>query len=818
MKQHRKWLSVILAIILMMTVWNLSPDKVSYAVSLDTVPVGYVGIYTASDLNNIRNNMSGKYILMNNIDLTPYAAGNGWMPIGSINTPFTGTLDGNGYGISNLTLNQSGGPDSYTIAIGLFAYVAGGTFKNLTVQATANYSNDTYSSLTFGTIAAIAKRITMDNCQVQIAGAIKGSATYNQVDVGGLLGRNDAFLYETDNESTDQNQVATITNCSVTGELNGSAQLLNLGGLVGYGRDVAIQNSTNGAKVCCLREDYYQYYNLAGIVGYGRAFDLNNVSNVAAIYSVYIEDSSGESYSATAGIVNDGLIVKDQTGTAFPKTITGATNSGLIQSTTYKCNAAGIIVSYGGSVHLQGCANLGDVDVTNAYWGVASGVTTISGGSVVECYNTGTIHSLGLASGVAYKNAIGEIQRCYNSGIVEGGQGAAGVLYQNLDLVEDCYNAGYIRGLEASGIALYNASYALINSSYNVGGIESTGQAASGIVGENVAVVGDTFYYENTGVGVAVNDDAAVDDSEKIYTLDLFDQETYAGFDFGEPVIEYGAQNRINMVAGPTTGVWRMSSNSGMPTLNDAEEIYVKSISVAARPVKYYHLINESIHTSGLILKVTMSDGSYSYINKGFVIKPYSKSSGTRNITVVYNGKTTTFPINFSSISAPSTGYNSATIAWTGTSKATSYRIYRATSSTGTYTLVYTAKSTARSYTNTGLTTGKTYYYKVRPMFSSTYGTASTARAVKVVPGTPALIVESGRWISWKAVSGSYYEVWRASSLAGTYKLIKTTSALEYLTPEVTNGTTYFYKVRAYHSENGVKIYSKWSTPRWIID
>jgi hypothetical protein len=818
MKQLQKWLSIILTIILMATVWNLSPGKASYAVSLDTVPVGYVGIYTASDLNNIRNNLHGKYILMNNVDLSDYASGNGWLPIGSIGVPFSGTLDGNGYTISNLTLNQASGADYPSIAIGLFSYVAGGTISNLTIQATAAYSADTYSSLAFGTIAGVAKRITVDNCQVQISGTIKGGEISASVDVGGLIGRNDAYLFEVYQESDDPNQFATITNCHVTGELNATGQELSLGGLVGYGRDVLIQNSSNAAKIYCLRLVNYETYNLAGIVGYGRAFHLENVSNSGMVYAASETEAFGESRNKSAGIINEGHAVVDQaTRTSFPKSITAATNSGYIKATNYNCQASGIIVTNGGEVHLLGCANLGDVDVINDQWGIASGITISSIGSIVECYNAGDIHSRGLACGIAYKNIVGEIQECYNSGIIEGGEGAAGLLYQNMDLVEDCYNAGYVRGLEASGITLYNASYALVNNCYNVGGIECTAQAASGIAGDNEAVVGDTFYYENTSVGVANNDNAGIDESEKIYTMDLFEEETYAGFDFGEPIIEYSPQNRIRLATGATTGVWRMSSNSGMPVLNDAKEIYVKSISVVAKPTKYYHLINESIHTSGLVLKVTMSDGSYTYINKGFVLKPYSKSSGTRNITVVYNGKTTTFPINFSSITAPTTSYTAAKVEWTGTSKATSYKIYRATSASGTYQLVYTAKSTARSYVNTGLTTGKTYYYKVRPMFGTTYGTASTARAVKIVPGTPSLTAEPGGWLSWKAVSGSYYEVWRASSLAGTYKLLKTTSALSYLTPEVSGGTTYFYKIRAYHTENGVKIYGNWSYPRWII-
>lgn len=75
----------------------------------DTVPEGYTGIYTIDDLYAVRNNLSGKYILMNDIDMSETAPGgdwdngNGWKPIGgSGENAFTGTFDGNGYAVKNM--------------------------------------------------------------------------------------------------------------------------------------------------------------------------------------------------------------------------------------------------------------------------------------------------------------------------------------------------------------------------------------------------------------------------------------------------------------------------------------------------------------------------------------------------------------------------------------------------------------------------------------------------------------------------------------------------------------------------------------------
>jgi len=136
---------------------------------------------------------------------------------------------------------------------------------------------------------------------VQITGTIQGSELANQVDVGGLLGRNDASPYVATDETDDPNQYALITNCTVNGELNGSAQTLNMGGLVGYGRDVIIQTSTNAANIFCTPLGSYINCHMAGIVGYGRAFELDTVANSGTISSIKFGESGGDTNFSIAG-------------------------------------------------------------------------------------------------------------------------------------------------------------------------------------------------------------------------------------------------------------------------------------------------------------------------------------------------------------------------------------------------------------------------------------------------------------------------------------------------------------------------------------
>ena len=76
----------------------------STAFAVDDVPDGYTPIYTAEDLYNIRNNLSGKYILMNDIDLSDSSE---WKVIGDYGLPFTGELNGNGFLIIGLNTKRS---------------------------------------------------------------------------------------------------------------------------------------------------------------------------------------------------------------------------------------------------------------------------------------------------------------------------------------------------------------------------------------------------------------------------------------------------------------------------------------------------------------------------------------------------------------------------------------------------------------------------------------------------------------------------------------------------------------------------------------
>lgn len=59
-------------------------------------------------------------------------------------------------------------------------------------------------------------------------------------------------------------------------------------------------------------------------------------------------------------------------------------------------------------------------------------------------------------------------------------------------------------------------------------------------------------------------------------------------------------------------------------------------------------------------------------------------------------------------------GKKQITVSWKAVSDVSGYKVYRASQAAGTYKAIKTVSSKTLNYTNKGLKTGKTYYYKVR--------------------------------------------------------------------------------------------------------
>ncbi len=196
-----------------------------------------------------------------------------------------------------------------------------------------------------------------------------------------------------------------------------------------------------------------------------------------------------------------------------------------------------------------------------------------------------------------------------------------------------------------------------------------------------------------------------------------------------------------------------------------------------------------------------------------------TSSSYSFNVTKARTLKAEFARIGTPVVKAASVGYSSIKLTWPAIAGANGYVVYRATSANGAYT--YIATTADAGYTSKGLTTGTTYYYKVRTMCvagnTTTYGSYSAVAYARPVPATPTdikatRVSSTSVKVTWKAVWGvTGYEVYRATSKTGIYTKVLETTSTSYTNTKLTTGKTYYYKVRAYRLVGSTRVYGNFS-------
>ena len=200
----------------------------------------------------------------------------------------------------------------------------------------------------------------------------------------------------------------------------------------------------------------------------------------------------------------------------------------------------------------------------------------------------------------------------------------------------------------------------------------------------------------------------------------------------------------------------------------------------------------------------------------GVVTKaPTYTSTGTKEYTCVNCGTTKKSSIAMLKLSkvtvktaVSSTGIK---ISWTSEKNASGYYIYRK-SGKGQYALLkkVTGANTL-AFTDTKVTSGVTYTYKVQAYRGNVVGAGTEASRCFV--GTARIKTanaSNGVKLAWNKVGGAgSYKIYRKAG-TGTYSCIKTVNAavVTYLDKTVKSGTTYIYLVKPYVGNN-VGTYTK---------
>ncbi len=167
------------------------------------------------------------------------------------------------------------------------------------------------------------------------------------------------------------------------------------------------------------------------------------------------------------------------------------------------------------------------------------------------------------------------------------------------------------------------------------------------------------------------------------------------------------------------------------------------------------------------------------------------------------------------SITSENASATSVKLKWKKDGSAKKFTIYRSTSKSKGYKAVKTVGKSTLSYTDKKLTCGKTYYYKVKAINGKKSKT-SKVKSVKVVPkkvsSISAVSAKCGEiTVNYGKSSGaSGYQLCTSNAANGKFTAISTANVTS-VTQNVQMGTTAYYKVRAYKTVSGKKVYSAYS-------
>ncbi|MDR1448446.1 MAG: hypothetical protein LBI63_05800 [Candidatus Ancillula sp.] len=352
-------------------------------------------ICTAQELDELpRHDLSGSFILGADIDLKPYLTPGGtgfskyqlekWLPIGSIDNPFTGTFDGRGHIISGLEINRLSSDD-----IGLFGNTIDAHISNLVVKIGASgvLGGKNVGAIIGNQVIDNGSRDLINNVHAYgyIAGSENIGGLFGQITVqGGAVASSDSSHFDGEIHSTS----------GFVGGLFGKVNILNGGNIIlktSFSIGEILISSANSQGVAGL---------IGGIVANGGA-----EAEVQASYSTMNISSPGSSVAGLIGgfLGSDGAILTvDQSYVSGQ--INGVSSVGSIFGSIYAARGA--------NAYIVDTYSKADVFGEDNCGGIIGSVEVSSGGHfrVFDIYNIGSLVRVNRSSGGNFGQFIGSAQ------------------------------------------------------------------------------------------------------------------------------------------------------------------------------------------------------------------------------------------------------------------------------------------------------------------------------------------------------------------------------------------------------------------------
>ncbi len=153
-------------------------------------------------------------------------------------------------------------------------------------------------------------------------------------------------------------------------------------------------------------------------------------------------------------------------------------------------------------------------------------------------------------------------------------------------------------------------------------------------------------------------------------------------------------------------------------------------------------------------------------------------------------------------------GNNTIKLTWKASNGATSYSVYRHITGAA-YTTPVASNITATTFTDSGLANGTTYFYRIKAV--NAFGSSSFSNEDSAIPAIPPPLPGVPTGLSATPGDSTIKLEWSAAANAASYNLYRGTTSggqssnpfatgvttASYLDKNLTNGTTYFYKIAA---------------------
>ena len=471
------------------------------------------------------------FILTANIDAyrtSSWYGGLGFSPIGNLETPFLGNVDGQEFVISNLTINRP--DDDY---IGLLGYAGSeSSISNVGVEG-GNITGYDY----VGGLVGYIEGSDINSCYV--TGTISGNDY-----VGGLIGYNFADTlascysectvsgYEYVGGLLGHSDSGTVTDCYATGDVSASYDVA--GGLAGYSSstmtnsyamgDVAAPEYAGGFvgdgngntyTACYATGDVSGNYTIAGFLGYGNTCSITDcyaTGNVTGIYGNVAGFIGEDWHSVIDSCYATGDVSGDDNVGGF---------SGYPISTITNCYAKGNVSGTTDTGGFSGRAGGGG--------GVPENICTIT-----NCFSTGTVTGSVVDSekvgGFIGNSNPSNITNCYATGGVSGWNEVGGLIGYGgtLNSIRSSYSTGTVSGNFGVGGLIGSVFSSSITSCYSTGmtsGINFVG----GFLGYNEDSTITSCYWDTETSGMGTSEGGT---EIGLTTVQMLLQTSFTGFDF----------------------------------------------------------------------------------------------------------------------------------------------------------------------------------------------------------------------------------------------------------------------------------------------